>query len=190
MAKYNSVIITNKGQEILFKAIAGTYQINFTAIAFGAGEHADSENLAALTDLDDERQRVQITGSAVVTDSSVVVKATVSNAELLEGYRIREIGIFCNNGNDNESDEILYAIVTASIPDYMPASAENSSPMEFSYQFGLGVGDASEVTIQAGGNGYYTQAEVDALLSTNYYTKAQIDAMLAPAQEAEENEGG
>ena len=61
--------------------------------------------------------------------------------------------------------------------------------MEFSYQLGLGVGDASSVTIQAGGNGYYTQAEVDALLA-NYYTKAQIDAMLAPAQEAEQNEGG
>ena len=189
MARYNPVIITDEGQEILFKAIAGTYSISFTAMAFGAGEHADSENLAALTELDDERQRVQITGSVITTDSSIVIKAAVNNAALLEGYRIREIGIFCKDGDDAESDEVLYAIVTAAIPAYMPAHEENSSPMEFSYQFGLGVGDASSVTIQAGGNGYYTQAEVDALLA-NYYTKAQIDAMLAPAQEAEQNEGG
>lgn len=186
MARYNPVVITNAGQQIIFQAIAGNYSICFTTMAFGAGEHADNENLAALTELTDERQRVSITDSAIVTADSIVVKAKVDNSSLLTGYRVREVGIFCENADDANSEETLYAIVTAQIPDYMSEGTQGAAPTEFAYQFGLGVGNASSVTIQAGGNGYYTQAEVDALLE-NYYTKAQIDAMLSPQ---EENEGG
>ena len=182
MAKFNSVVITNEGQKILFKAIAGTYKIHFTAMAFGAGAHPDGENLAALTELDDERQRVLITDSTITTEDSIVVKATVDNSMVQTGYRMREIGIFCMDSDDENSDETMYAVATAIIPDYMPESTGSSSPMEFAYQFALGVGNASEVTIEAGGNGYYTQEEVDALLS-NFYTKTQIDEMLSQIHE-------
>lgn len=178
MARYNHVVITDAGQAILFRAIAGAYSIRFTAMAFGAGEHAADENLAAMTALDNERQRVSITDAAAVSEDSIVVKARVDNAQLLQGYYIREIGIYCDNADDNDSDETLYAVVTAAIPDYMTEGSQDAAPMEFAFQFALGVGSAGEVTIAAGGNGYYTQAEVDALLA-NYYTKAQVDALLS-----------
>ena len=182
MARYNPVVITNTGQQILFRAIAGTYRIQFTEMAFGAGEHADGENVAVMTELSDERQRVPVTDSAVATQNSVVVKARVDNSSLLAGYRIREIGIFCRNADDANSEDELYAVVIAPIPDYMMESTQGEAPMEFSYQFGLGVGAASQVVIQAAANGYYTQAEVDALLE-NYYTKEQVDALLNQSPE-------
>lgn len=190
MAKYNSLIITDAGREIIFAALAGNYRIRFTAMAFGAGEHADDENLAALTQLSDERQRVDITDAVTQTLNSVIVKASIDNSELQSGYRVREIGIFCQNADDAESEETLYAVITAEIPDYMPTPAQNSAPVMFSFQFGLSVNDASEVTIIAGGDGYYTQAEINELfteyytqadineLFTDYYTKEQIDALL------------
>ena len=185
MARYNPVVITNAGQQILFRAIAGTYRIQFTEMAFGAGECADTENVAAMTELDDERQRVAVSDATISTASSVIVKARVDNSSLHEGYRVREIGIYCKNADDANSDVELYAVVIATIPDYMMEGTQDAAPMEFSYQFALGIGAASQVVIQSTANGYYTQAEVDALL-TNYYTKAEIDALLnPPSQEAE-----
>ena len=55
--------------------------------------------------------------------------------------------------------------------------ADESAPLEFSYQFSLGVCNSADVIIEAPGNGYYTQAEVDELLK-NYYTKSEIDALI------------
>lgn len=181
MASYNPVVITDKGQEALFKSIAGQYGIQFTTISFGAGDHADSEDLTKLTALSDARQTVPVTSLVIPATDSVIVKARVNNNNLQSGYRIKEIGVFCKDGNDANSDTILYAIITTAIPDYMPAIVGNEAPTEFSYSFGLGVGNASTVTIQnSSSTGYYNQAEVDALLA-NYYTKSQIDEMLSPA---------
>ena len=177
MAKYNSLIITDAGREIIFAALAGNYRIQFTSMAFGAGEHADDENLAALTQLSDERQRADITDAVTQTANSVIVKANIDNSELQSGYRVREIGIFCQNADDADPTETLYAVITAEIPDYMPTPSQNSAPVMFAYQFGLGVSAASEVTIVAGGDGYYTQAEINEMF-TDYYTKEQIDDLL------------
>ncbi len=177
MAKYNSVVITNAGQQVLFEALSSTYKIRFTAMAFGAGKHFDGD-LAALTQLEDERQRVAITDAAVYSSDSVTVKARLDNTSLATGYRINEIGIYCRDASgDSSPNEVLYAVVTAAVADYMPAEEQGAPPVEFAYQFGLAVGVASEVTVEAAGNGYYTQDEVDALLE-NYYTKAEIDALL------------
>lgn len=182
MAKYNSVIITDKGQEIIFKSLAGTYNINFSAVAFGSGVHADDEDLSKITELNNEKQRVPVSGVVVPSTDSIIINARIDNRNLNTGYQIREIGIFCNDGNDINSETVLYAIVTATIPDYMPEIIQGEMPTEFSYKFGLGVGDTSSVTIADGElNGYYNKAEIDALLG-NYYTKDQINEMLNPSE--------
>ena len=188
MARYNPIVITDEGQSIIFQALAGTYTIDFTAVAFGSGEHASDEDLTKLTELDDEKQRVPVSGIAVPTSDSVIVNARVDNTNLIAGYRIREVGIFCKDGSDINSEAVLFAIATAAIPDYMPEIAEGEAPTEFSYKFGLGVGSASSVIISGGGmNGYYNKAEIDALFA-NYYTKAQIDEMISPSEPEEPGE--
>lgn len=176
MAKFNNVIITNEGQKVLFSAIAGEYKMKFTSMAFGAGVYEKYDDVYNINSLKDEKQRVSITRKTDISSDSISVQAQISNAELTQGYQIREVGIFVKNENDANSSEILYAIVIAQIPDYMP-KADESTPLEFSYQFSLGVSNSADVIIEAPGNGYYTQAEVDELLK-NYYTKSEIDALI------------
>lgn len=148
MSLYKSSKITNKGQELLLKCLAGEAEIQFTRIAFGAGEYTSDNGITAQVSLKDEKQTVSVSTIAIKSSNTVVCSAILSNAELETGYRITEVGLFAKNALDANSKEIMYAICIAEegFADYFPAY-NGYAPVKLLQDFYIEVADSSSTTI-------------------------------------------
>lgn len=147
MADFNSVVLTERGIALMTKAIAGECTTEFTKIQ--AGDGVWSTSLSQATSLKNVRQEFGVSRAYVVNESTVAVLGVLSNLNLSEGYYVREYGIFaCEEGKES-STEVLYAIVTASEPDYMPPY-NSVQPQTMELETYLAVANASNVTIKTG----------------------------------------
>lgn len=147
MADFNSVVLTERGIALMTKAIAGECTTEFTKIQSGDGVWSTS--LSRATSLKNVRQEFGVSRAYVVNESTVAVLGVLSNLNLSEGYYVREYGIFaCEEGKES-STEVLYAIVTASEPDYMPPY-NSVQPQTMELETYLAVANASNVTIKTG----------------------------------------
>lgn len=173
MSLYKSSKITNAGQELLITALTGNAKIQFTRIGFGAGEHENERTLVALTELKDERQSVSVTDIAAKSDNTVECSAVLSNKELIEGYRVNEIGLFAKDSSKTNSKEILYAICMAETgyADYLPAY-NGFAPVEIYQSFYIEVANSSDTTIVVDNGVLATKKFVNEALKT----KAEVSS--------------
>lgn len=109
MAEFNNIIVTNKGQELLTKAIAESKRIEFTRAATATDIYDVTQSLEL--EMLSEVQSVGI--SKIVPNGLNKYKITVAveNSNLQEGYYLNTIGIYAKI--ENEESEILYAVVSA-----------------------------------------------------------------------------
>ena len=139
MASFNGFILTNKGRELLAKAVAGE-QLTFTKMEVGDGTFTgDIKPLTALVSKKDDFNINQIENQG---NGQVVLKAIINNQNTTIGYYIREIGVFAH-GADNI--EILYAYNKAIEADYFPAF-NGSNAVEFEYNNIIIVDQAQNIT--------------------------------------------
>lgn len=111
-----NLIITNKGQELMAKMIAGTSTAEFTKICTSDYDYS-SIVLEELLDLYQIKQTTLIS-KVTRTDTTIVeILGAMNNSELTTGYYIRGVGLYAK-GSDNV--EILYAVSISANPDYMP----------------------------------------------------------------------
>lgn len=171
MAEFNGFILTNKGRELLTKAIAGE-TLTFTKIGFGDGLcEGDKKEVTELVGL---KNTFPINQIKRVSNEQIVLKTIISNKDLETGYHIKEIGIYgiCDN-----KEEVLYAYNSAIEADYLPAFNENNL-IELEYQNYILIDQAKKVT-----------AVIDA--SAAYLTKEEASEVYVPqSQVATENEAG
>lgn len=112
---FGGLILTNKGREALTKAQLGGV-LNFTGIAVGDGSYSGSYN-----DIGSLVNQVSVLDilKADVKDHTCVLTADLSNADIAEGYYLREIGILADNGDET----VVYAYTNAGTDaEYIPAS--------------------------------------------------------------------
>ena len=139
MASFNGFVLTNKGRELLAKAVAGE-QLTFTKMEVGDGTFTgDIRTLTALVNKKDDFSINQIENQG---NGQVSLKAIISNKNTTIGYYIKEIGMFAH-GADNI--EILYAYNKAIEADYFPAF-NGSNAVEVEYQNIIIVDQAQNVT--------------------------------------------
>lgn len=118
MANFSGTIITNKGLNLLAKAIQGT-QLVFTRLALGDGLWPTPNSPEQMEALVSEKKSIQIQGIEVVGNGTARLRAVLLNTELQTGFFARELGIFAQ---DPELGEILYAVSYAGEQaDYIPA---------------------------------------------------------------------
>lgn len=122
MAQFNKAIITGRGLNLIAKSQTGV-QIQFTKIASGDGQWPVDTDFLSVIDLKNHKQTIDISSIVILNQDTVRVRGALTNNGLLEGYFIREIGLFAE---DPDLGEILYCIVTAVTPDYFPANIENN----------------------------------------------------------------
>ena len=131
MAKFERIVTTEAGLQLLAKAVAGG-TITFTAIKTGSGTYTGMEDLSAVSDLKSVRQTFGAS-SITRTGTQVKLRSVLTNDDLTEGYSMTEIGLYAKTP-DSEAD-ILYAIIIAEagFADYFPphAQAPSSITMEF-----------------------------------------------------------
>lgn len=115
MSNWSGFTLTNMGADLQAKINAGVTTLALTKIGLGSGSSSGSIN--ALTQMLNKVQDVQI--SKITPNNNIVeVDFTLTNKGLNAAYKMSEMGIFAT---DPDEGEILFAYMTDSSPDTMPA---------------------------------------------------------------------
>lgn len=118
MAHFTGLVITKRGQTLLAGVIAGIAdKVRFTKIRLSGAEY-DTTELEFLVELSDVRQTSLISHIEKSGESAVNVEAEFSNENLTEGYYMRTLGLYADDG---EGGELLYAVAAEQSGNcYMP----------------------------------------------------------------------
>ncbi len=144
MADFSKLIVTNKGKELIAKALANAAVITFTKVSSSGTAYNENE-LEILTDLEDIRQTSLISDVSLTSNTSVEIQASFTNMELTEGYYLRALGLFAE---DPDVGEILYGVTSETSGNcYIPAyNGVTSSGIYL--QFVTAVGNAENVSLE------------------------------------------
>ena len=144
MADFSKLIVTNKGKELIAKALANAAVITFTKVSSSGTAYHENE-LEILTDLEDIRQTSLISDVSLTSNTSVEIQASFTNMELTEGYYLRALGLFAE---DPDVGEILYGVTSETSGNcYIPAyNGVTSSGIYL--QFVTAVGNAENVSLE------------------------------------------
>ena len=121
MANYIGWILTNKGRELLAKAINNETKINITRFKIGAGYSTGNDR--ELTDLLDKRNEFPVNSYERKENGIVEFTFIVSNktgtgeSTITNSFKISEMGIYAQ---DDSGTEILYAYNKGTDGDYIP----------------------------------------------------------------------
>lgn len=116
MAAFPKMTLTNAGQALQTKVLAGT-QLTFTRIALGDGQLND-QPIVLLTALIHQTASVNVQSVRVIGTSTCQASGFFSNATISSGFQWRETGIFAQ---DPDVGEILYGYTNAGdAGDYIP----------------------------------------------------------------------
>ncbi len=118
MAEFSKLVITDTGQALLAKMIAGSGNIGFTKVSTSSAIYEETQ-LQGVEALSDVKQTSVISRVSRTNDTAIEVEAAFTNADLMEGYHMRALGLYAV---DPDEGEILYA-VTKELSGccYMPA---------------------------------------------------------------------
>ena len=119
MAEFNKLTITNKGQVLMAKLIAGKTTVEFTKVSSSTNVYTETQILA-LTSLANIKQTVKISKITRTNNVAVQIEAAMENSNLTSGYNMNSIGLYAK---DPDEGEILYAVASVTTTDkgaYMP----------------------------------------------------------------------
>lgn len=144
MAEFSKLVITNKGQALLAKMIAGSGNIEFTKISASSTAYTDAQ-LQGLTSLSNVKQTSLISKVTRTNEVAIKVEAAFTNTELTAGYYMKALGLYAV---DPDAGEILYAVTRETSGNcYMPAY--NGITVSGAYvQLITTVGNAENVSLE------------------------------------------
>ena len=148
MGAFKSAVITEKGQELLAKVVAGTTKLEFTKIK--VSDTKLSGDLASMTGIGTIKQEEKVASVVRKNGSNVTVSASFSNQTLGQGYYVRNLGLYAN---DPQAGEILYSI---SVADESTATADYMPPFN-----GIGVSSLMVDLVTAVSNASSVKVNVD-----------------------------
>ena len=141
---------TEAGKALQLRALAGT-QITFTKMQLGDGALGET-NYKTLTALISPKATLSLSGIRI-EDGSATVRGEFNNANMVEGFYYRELGLFAQDP-DNAEQEILYCY--ANFGDECQYIAEPSSAMiSRTVRIVATVDDAPNVTAILNDNAQY-----------------------------------
>lgn len=159
MAEFSKLIITNKGQALIAKMIAGTGNIEFTKISASSTTYTE-EQLQDLTSLSNVKQTSLISKITRTNHIAVKVETAFTNAELTVGYYMKALGLYAKDPDDGE---ILYAVtIETSGNCYIPPY--NGITVSGAYvQLVTTVGNAESVTLEVNQAAVATIGDIQSL---------------------------
>lgn len=144
MAEFSKLVITNKGQALLAKMIAGEGSVEFTKVSASSTAYTDAQ-LEGLISLSNVKQTSLISKITRTNGVAIKVEAAFTNTELTAGYYMKALGLYAVDPNDGE---ILYAVTRETSGNcYMPAY--NGITVSGAYvQLVTTVGNAENVSLE------------------------------------------
>lgn len=164
MAEFSKLVITDKGQALLAKMIAGNGNIEFTKISTSSATYTDAQ-LEELASLSNVMQTSLISNVTRINEVAIKVEAAFTNAELTEGYYMKVLGLYAV---DPDVGEILYAVTRETSGNcYMPAY--NGITVSGAYvKLVTTVGNAENVSLEVDSGAYATIGDIKALKESFY----------------------
>lgn len=162
MAKFNNIILTDKGLNLIAETEAGKTLI-FTKAELGDGDLLVTDNVQTFMDIKSVKLTLPFDKVSLDKNGQCTVRFTVDNTTLDAGFFAKEVGIFAKAGTDGK--EYLYAYSNAgNFCDYVPDKSTPTSKEIF------------KITLVTGNT-----ANVTAILDKNidYYTLDQAEDMVA-----------
>lgn len=126
MAKWKPLVITEEGYQLNALTIAGK-TVRFTRAVTSTTDLSakTKDELSKLTTIEDVVQDLPVDRQTVQDDHTVVVPITILNSanheNVMEDYQLYTIGLYAKPLDTSDGSEKLFGIVTASIPDLIPA---------------------------------------------------------------------
>ncbi|MBJ7550737.1 phage tail protein [Marinomonas ostreistagni] len=141
MANFPGLQMTAAGRDLQAKAQTGV-KLDFSRVGLGDGEMpADIDPLTAMVS---EKKSLDITDFELLGDGTSQLEVLLTNENLVEGFFIREIGVFAIDP-DTET-EILYSYANAeAYSDYLPAFGA-ATIVEMKFNLITVIGNATNVT--------------------------------------------
>ena len=140
MAKFNKMVITRAGLDMIAQSQAGGTLI-FTKAKLGDGQ-IEEQSIPDLTDLVNSKMDAQISTVTAKAEGHVEIKFIVDNQELDVGFFVREVGIFAKV--NDEGVEQLYGYANAG--NYTNYLSDKDTPIDsIITKLDLVVGNASSV---------------------------------------------
>lgn len=116
MAVFSKLVTTEKGKELIAKVLANQQTIIFTHIALSSVEYTLDE-LETLEAIEGIKQIGSISKVSKSENSTVKVETVITNTTLTEGYYIKTVALYAQDGDS----EVVYAIaIETSGICYMP----------------------------------------------------------------------
>lgn len=142
MAQFNGMIITNKGRELLARALASKGKFIITTAALGSGVY--SGNLRECEDLVNKKLDLILIGT-YSEKGNTKITVGITNKNVSESFRTSEIGVYAKLEGDIE--EVLYAYDVAIEADTIPNNSLGST-LELVYDIYFDVSSEIEVILE------------------------------------------
>ncbi len=180
MAEFHAAVTTDAGIALSADLLTGE-QIIFTKLVTGSGSYDEEEmtrhQLQKVTQIKEPRQEFEFSKISKETDSCILLKTLISNADLTEGYRMTEIGVYAKKQGE-EGDGILYSISVAKEADFLPRY-NGLAAVEIVEEYYITVSDAAEVLLQAGSSAAVLAEDLEELKKE---IQAKVDKKIADLQ--------
>lgn len=159
MAEFSKLIITENGQALMAKMIAGTGNIEFTKVCTSTTQYTENQ-LSALTALSNVKQTSLVSKVTRTNNVAIKIEAAFTNADLTAGYYMRTLGLYAV---DPDKGEILYAVtIETSGNCYMPP--HNGVTVTGAYiQLYTTVGNADSVSLEVNSGAFATIGDIQSL---------------------------
>ena len=159
MAEYSKLVITNDGQALMAKMIAGSGNIDFTKICSSSTQYQENQ-LQSLTALSNIKQTTLVSKVSRTNNVAIKVEAAFSNVDITTGYYMRTLGLYAV---DPDKGEILYAAcIETSNNCYIPPY--NGVTVSAAYiQLYTTVGNADSVSLEVNPGAYATIGDIQEL---------------------------
>ena len=142
MGVYKKAIITDAGEALRARAVAGEVSMQFSHAKTSTYVYPDGTDLTKLTDLQEIRQTVIPSNVQITNDTLISVRSLFGNEQINEAYLIQNVGVYATDGEN----EILFAVCQAITPDQMPAY-DGVAPSSFIYNVQLTVSQAAQISL-------------------------------------------
>lgn len=155
MGVYKKAIITDAGEALRARAVAGEASMQFSHAKTSTYVYPDGTDLTKLTDLQEIRQTVIPSNVQIANDTLISVRSLFGNEQINEAYLIQNVGVYATDGEN----EILFAVCQAITPDQMPAY-DGVAPSSFIYNVQLTVSQAAQISLVVNTAGTATTQDV------------------------------
>ena len=147
MATFKRKVMTQKGKELLSRALARDTQIIFTRVETTDFIYTDIIDVSKIIQLDNPKQSVNVS-NIIRNNNKVTVHSVFTNEGLINSYTVNGIGIYAKDSNN---DEILFSVLVAQNGDVM-ASQQGQTVTNLTFDFVFIISDTTNVKIEVDNN--------------------------------------